>query len=247
MITKTMSGVTVKSADAGTVTAAFSQFNVKDHDGDVTLPDALTDGQEVRISAFNHKSWQGELPVGKGVIRVDAEKGWAYMDGEFFMDTPHGAATFNTVKGLGDLMEWSYSLHDVQKEDGMWEGEEATILRKINVHEVSPVLKGAGIGTHTVAIKSDGKFSDHASTVIAAVAEFSERTRGVIAYREEQGKSAVSDELADQIKTLSDLIADLSTVVPDPTTNEGEGDDLPNVLEQYVMAQVAARHQTIGV
>lgn len=194
MKTKQAQGVTIKSADEGKVTAAFSQFNVIDHDGDVTMPDALTDGQKIRVSAFNHGSWQGALPVGKGEIRVDGD--YAFADMEFFIDTPHGKAHFDTVKNLGDLMEWSYSLHNIISDRGTFEDQPANILRKIDVHEVSPVLKGAGIGTHTVDIKSDGmKFSEHAAAVLIAVDELVERATEVVTLRAEQGK-ALSPETA---------------------------------------------------
>jgi len=146
-------GVAVKAdGAAGQVTAVFSTFNVVDHDGDVTLPGAFTDGQEVRISAYNHMSWQGALPVGKGVIHQDEEKAW--MDGQFFMDTQHGKDTFITVKEMGGLGEWSYGYDIIDGAPGQFEGRDVQLLRALKVHEVSPVLLGAGIGTHTVSAKS---------------------------------------------------------------------------------------------
>jgi hypothetical protein len=36
--------------EPGEFTAIFSSFNTIDHDNDVTLPGAFTDGQKVRIS-----------------------------------------------------------------------------------------------------------------------------------------------------------------------------------------------------
>src|SRR3546814_14819273 len=64
----------------------------------------------VRISAYGHKSWQGQLPVGKGVIRVKGKR--AILEGQFFMTTTHGRDTFETVKALSEdgLQEWSYEV-----------------------------------------------------------------------------------------------------------------------------------------
>jgi hypothetical protein len=54
------------------------------------------------------------------------------------------------------LQEWSYSFDILDASFGEFEGKQVRFLRKLKVHEVSPVMLGAGIGTHTRAIKSDG-------------------------------------------------------------------------------------------
>lgn len=233
-VTKQLTNVEIKDATKGTVEAVFSRFNVIDHDGDVTMPDALTDGAKVIISAFNHASWSGALPVGKGSIRVDDDV--AVLEGQFFMDTQHGRDTFQTVKDLEDLGEWSYSLHDVVADHGEFEGQPARILRKIRVHEVSPVIKGAGIGTQTLATKSDNlTISEQADAAVVAVDEFAERLAGVISYRRNQGKSAVSDETAVQIKALTDAVASVLKEIPetDPTETE-QADDLEPLQLLYL-------------
>lgn len=150
--------IDVKAEGEGEVLAVFSTFGVKDHDGDVTFPGAFDEGAAVRISAYNHSSWGGVLPVGKGVIRADEQK--ATMEGKFFMDTQHGRDTFTVVKEMGDLGEWSYGFDILESEPIEFEGSKARGLKKLKVHEVSPVLLGAGIGTQTLATKSLGELSD---------------------------------------------------------------------------------------
>lgn len=149
---KHITGAAVKSADKGQVEAVFSTFNVIDKDGDVTLPGAIPDGLEVVISAYGHTSHGGMLPVGKGVIKTtDTE---AILRGQFFMDTTAGRETFEVVKNLGPLQEWSYSLHDVKAYFGTFDGKDVQFLESIFVKEVSPVLRGAGTNTRTVAVKA---------------------------------------------------------------------------------------------
>jgi HK97 family phage prohead protease len=142
-----------EGAPEGSVLAVFSTFNVIDKDGDVTLPGAFEDGAPVRISSWGHK-WY-ELPVGRGAIRVD--EGKAMLDGRFFMDTTGGADTYRTVKGLEELQEWSYGYNVLESEDGEFEGQRARILKKLEVTEVSPVMRGAGVDTGTLAIKAQIK------------------------------------------------------------------------------------------
>lgn len=156
-VARAMKGLrfSVKSADEGTVTAVFATFNVKDLDGDVTLPGAFEDGAEVLISAYNHGTWGSCLPVGKGVIHSDKNKAW--MEGQFFLDTMAGKETFATVKNTGDLQEWSYGykvLTTGEVTDEMYQNGVYRVLEKVKVFEVSPVMVGAGIGTETVSIKS---------------------------------------------------------------------------------------------
>lgn len=145
-----------KDASRGTFRARFASTNVVDHDKDVTFPGAFPAGKAVAISAYQHTSWGGALPVGKGVVGQDDAKAW--VDGEFFTQTPHGLATYQTVKAMGALQEWSYG-YDVLEasydEERLKEFPGAIRgLVKVDVHEVSPVLLGAGIDTETEAIKA---------------------------------------------------------------------------------------------
>jgi HK97 family phage prohead protease len=150
---KTFRGkLTLKAADAGgegEFTAVFATLGVKDLDGDVTIPGAFQEGQEVRIARWGH-NW-GDLPVGKGTIHADEKEAW--VDGQFFMDTQGGQEHYKTVKALGDLQEWSYGFDILEEEPGEVNGEPVRFLKSLDVFEVSPVLLGAGIDTRTEAIK----------------------------------------------------------------------------------------------
>lgn len=151
---KTLSDIQIKSADQGTFSAVFSTFNVRDHDGDVTMPGAFDEGANVVISSYNHTSWGGARPVGKGTIRTT--KSEAMVDGQFFMDTTDGRETFAVVKGLSEsgLGEWSYGFEVLDSEPGKHDGVESKFLKRVKIFECSPVLRGAGTNTRTIAIKA---------------------------------------------------------------------------------------------
>lgn len=167
--------LTFKADDTGSFTCVFSTLGVIDKDGDVTLPAAFKDGQAVRIAQWGH-NW-GDLPVGKGVIYANEKQAWC--EGQFFLDTPHGLATYQTVKGLGDLQEWSYGFTIEQSDYGDFEGRRVRFLRALDVTEVSPVMVGAGVGTRTESIKSakammvsgtmPGSHEELAGAVMAAI------------------------------------------------------------------------------
>jgi hypothetical protein len=152
---KQLTRLEVKDEARGEVRAVFSTFGVIDKDGDVTQPDAFDEGATVPISAYGHASWDGQLPVGLGSIRSTAKQ--AVLEGQFFMDTTHGRDTFATVKALADkgLGEWSYGYDPVEYSFGEQDGQKVRFLSKLKVHEVSPVLIGAGVNTRTLSAKSD--------------------------------------------------------------------------------------------
>jgi len=159
ILRKTFTPHEVKLDDVGSIELAFAQFNVIDKDGDVTLPGAFP-AKEVPISAYGHTSWDGALPVGKGTISEVGE--WAVLKGQLFMDTAAGRETHATLKGLGPLAEYSYA-YEVVKDGasfGQFAGQNVRFLKSLDTFEISPVLRGAGEGTHTRALKSGAPASD---------------------------------------------------------------------------------------
>jgi len=152
MLRKQASGRFKLRGEEGQFRAVFATFNVVDDDGDVTLPGAFTEGQKTRVAQWGH-NWSA-LPVGKGEIGANEREAW--IDGEFFLETEAGRETHQIVKELGELQEWSYGYDVEDSSQGTFEGKSVRFLKRLHVHEVSPVMVGAGVGTHTVAIKGDG-------------------------------------------------------------------------------------------
>jgi hypothetical protein len=151
---KSLSRVQIKDAAKGEVRAVFATYGTIDHDGDYTEEGAFEEGAAVVISAYGHTSWGGQLPVGKGIIARDGND--VVVDAKFFLDTTHGADTFATVKELASdgLGEWSYGFDTVNYDFGERDGQHVRVLKKQKVYEVSPVLRGAGIGTRTLSAKN---------------------------------------------------------------------------------------------
>lgn len=229
---KTLQGVTVKDADQGIVEAVFSTFNVVDKDGDITLPGAIKDGTEVVISAYGHRSHWGELPVGKGVIRTSKTE--AILEGQFFMNTDGGRETFEVVKELGPLGEWSYSLHDVKSRSGEIDGQSVNYLEEIgHIKEVSPVLIGAGVNTRTLVAKGL-KFSEEGDAVLAAVDAYLERAQEVMVLRAAKGRG-LSDDSLDFLKSLDESLVKLRGLLDPEAAPAAE--DLPEDIKA-----LAAQH-----
>jgi phage head maturation protease len=213
--------VEIKDADKGMVSAVFSTLEVRDSDGDITELGAFEHGAPVVISAYGHASWNGVPPVGKGAIAVSGTE--AALEGAFFMKTKAGSDTFETVKELGDLQEWSYGFDVLESEYGEKDGEPVRFLKRLKVHEVSPVLKGAGVNTRTLAVKGQVKpFVDELTAVLASVTQSNERAAHVLAMRKEKGKglgaesAGLLDLIRTELKTLDELLTD-----PEPVQETG--------------------------
>ena len=164
-------GVEIESETTGRITAVFATLHVVDLDGDVTEPGAFTDGAPVMISDWNHTSWGAAKPVGKGFIYENGSE--AILEGQFFMNTTHGRDAFETVKELGELASFSYGfdVDDAVKapRDSRYGPEHRRTLRKMTVHEVSPVLVAAGINTRLLAIKSGGRLDARTQAELRAM------------------------------------------------------------------------------
>jgi hypothetical protein len=161
---KALQRVEIKNAAKGEVSAVFATLNVVDDDDDVTPNGAFEDGAEVIISSYQHTSWGGALPVGKGTIRET--KSEAVLDGQFFMDTQVGRDTFTVVKQLGARQQWSYGYDVLDSDRGTFDGRDVRFLKRLKVHEVSPVLVGSGVNTRTLAVKAlmEGGYDAHEAT-----------------------------------------------------------------------------------
>lgn len=149
--TKAVLGPVEFKADGapGSFRATFSLFNTKDLDGDVTLPGAFDVGAPVRLAAFGH-DWYSP-PIGVGVIGADDQRAW--IDGQFNLNMQSGRDTYESVKALGALQQWSYGYDVVEASADQFEGERVQLLKKLTVHEVSPVMLGAQPLTSTDQIK----------------------------------------------------------------------------------------------
>lgn len=138
----------------GEITALFSRFNVVDHDGDLTMPGAFEEGAPVRILPAH--DWRHYM-IGKGAIRANDQV--AEMHGVFFLQTSGGRDWYESIKADMDsgspLQEWSYGFDVLDSGETTVEGRRIRLLKRLKVHEVSPVTLGAGINTGTVDVKAE--------------------------------------------------------------------------------------------
>lgn len=153
MDTKRLGPVEIKDEAKGEFAAVIATYGVIDKDMDVTLPGAHKQGQRVIVSPYNHMSMHGAPPVGAGTLHV--ERGRTVVKGAYFMDIPEARSAFLTMKQLHEqgIGEWSYGFDVVDSELGEQDGKRVRFLKAQDVFEVSPVVRGAGVGTRTLTAK----------------------------------------------------------------------------------------------
>ena len=151
--TKSITAEVKLNAEAeGAFEAVIATLGVVDHDGDVMMPGSF-EGKVLHILP-SHDKWQA--PMGKATIREVGDK--AVAAGRFNLSVSHGRDWYEAVKFDADnppvLQEWSFDLENVDAKRDRVNGKNARRIFSFDSKEISPVLRGAGIGTQTVAIKS---------------------------------------------------------------------------------------------
>jgi len=188
--------------ETGKISMVFATFGVEDHDGDIVEKSAFIDGQAVAM-VWSH-DWS-EI-VAKGVIVVTETE--AIFEGQFFMDTLAGQEAYKTVKAMGDLMEYSWGFRTTKS---IWEEREkehwVRHIVSTEVYEVSPVLKGAGIGTRTLAIKGRQTLDAQIKAIVESVDLLGERVRSLKGLREDEGRG-MSVERMNEVKGLAAQLRD---------------------------------------
>lgn len=143
-----------KAMEKGEGSAVIAELNVIDLDGDVTLPGAFGEQHVNVLPAHDFHSPR----LGKGVLKEDGD--FAISEFKFNLDEDaktskewYSSLKFDMENGQ-PLQEWSYGFEIVDSEFGEFQGKQVRFLKSLKVHEISPVIRGAGIGTQTLSLKN---------------------------------------------------------------------------------------------
>lgn len=215
---KKLISVSVKEInEKGEGAAVIATLGVIDLDGDITMPGAF--GEQVVPMVPAH-DWR-EAPIGKALVHEVGNE----ARGEFQLNlkTSLGADWYEALKF--DLehppakQQYSYGFSIVEAEDGMQENQRVRFLKKLTVHEISPVLLGAGIGTRTLALKNAANAEDLGLKMAEQLVRSIEYLENTIARLEEireiRAKTGrkFSKERAEEIARIKTLLARIDTML----------------------------------
>ncbi|WP_457661732.1 HK97 family phage prohead protease [Sinorhizobium medicae] len=235
MKTETKSLTVEKMDEKGHGLAKIATLSAVDHDGDTYLPGAFSwkeGGQWVPIlPAHDRKA----MPFGKARVFEDGDG--AYAELHMNLDTEagrewHSALKFDLAKGAA-VQEWSYGFGVLDQARETRNGEPLRVLKRLDVHEISTVVRGAGVGTGTLAMKSRGSFADQIETVIAEIDDIVERAGGVKALREAQGRD-MSKARREQLTELRRRFDDIFMLDPFPPTTEKAREEAERLAADFL-------------
>lgn len=210
----------------GTASWVMATLNSIDSDGDVTLPGALGEQTFSIQPAHEHT----HVPLGKA--RLYEEGNEAIVEARFNLDIPaardwHSAIKFD-LENPPSIQEYSYGYQPKEggTKAGEFQGQRVRFFQPksdgspgIDVYETSPVLRGAGVGTRTLAAKAAGlKFSEHVESVMADVDALIARAVDVVALRSEKGKT-ISDTSAEVLARLTVSLKRLEEMLAAPAAD----------------------------
>ena len=157
MSTETKQLSVEKMDDAGHGLARIAVLSAVDHDGDTYAKGAFSwkakgDQWVPILPAHDRKA----MPLGKARVFEDGDA--AYAELHLNLDTEagrewHKHLKFDLETG-GAVQEWSYGFDVLDHAKERRGGNQVRVLKQLDVHEVSPVVRGAGKGTRTLGMKS---------------------------------------------------------------------------------------------
>ena len=212
-------------SEKGEGTVVISTLNVIDKDGDVTLPGAFGEQTVPIVPAHEWRS----APIGKASIAEKDDEALAHI--KLNLKTQLGQDWYQALKF--DLenppakQEYSYgfSINTNGSEQGEFSGTQVRFLKSLQIHEVSPVLLGAGVATRTLTLKSaqyedekGRRLSNLLNTLLDEESERRDRTRSEIISEIAERASVKPDAIrrtlrGDTAQPSSDQISAFSSVL----------------------------------
>jgi len=156
----------VEMDEAGKGLAKLGSLSGIDHDGDTYAPGAFmwksSEGQWCSILPCH--DWRA-MPFGKARVYEAGDDILAEinlnLDCQAGRDW-HAALRFDLEKGVA-VQEWSYGFNSLDADFHVRGDSRVRVLKRQDVMEVSPVLRGAGLGSGTLALKNaalkEGRFT----------------------------------------------------------------------------------------
>ena len=204
MLTKSMK---IEKMDGeGKGRARIAQLAAIDSDGDTYAKGAFTwketGGQWVQMIPAHNKQ---AMPFGKAWLFE--ENGWAVADFTLNLETLagkewHAALKFDLETGQA-VQEWSYGYKTIKSDYELRNNKRVRVLKQLDVVEISPVLRGAGVGTVTMNVKSAELKEQAFVPLIASLGELANAIGEDAAALSETGRKQLAEIHAAMGKALA--------------------------------------------
>lgn len=145
-------GATIKAAgEGGSFEAVIATFGKVDRDGDIVERGAFG-GATVSVLPSHRAE---HVPLGKA--KIEERGDLAVAVGAFNLDIGaardwHSALKYD-LEHPPAVQEWSWDFRPIEARDDTVDGEPVRRLVKLDTKEISPVLRGASVGSGTLSVK----------------------------------------------------------------------------------------------
>lgn len=175
----------IKQLDGeGSFEAVIATLDVVDADGDIIIAGAFQNATVSVQPAHDSR----HVPLGKAKMEDRGNK--AIAVGKFNLGVKAAAEWHKALKFDLDhppaIQEWSFAFRIIDSETETRDEEEVRILKKMDIIEVSPVLRGAGVDTGTLSAKT--RFADQLDSTLQAVEDVVERAESIARLRASKDK-----------------------------------------------------------
>ena len=163
--------MTTPQKPEGLIEASVASIGVVDHDKDLLAPGSIAEGSVCVISSWGHNSMLNRVvPVGVGTLHIVGNE--VRLKGRLLVDEiPEARSTLAIIRALGEHAEWSFGYFIQQRRDPTPDERSRgaqQVLVKVDAFEASPVSRGAGISTRTIAAKRNRELGARAAAMARA-------------------------------------------------------------------------------
>jgi hypothetical protein len=181
---KTIEATIKQAGDDGTFEAVIATFGEIDKDGDIVEHGAFKNATVSVLPAHDSMS----VPLGKAQIEERGEL--AVAVGRFNLEIEAArdwsAALKFDLENPPAVQEWSWGFRPLEAPTDTVDGVTVRRLKLVDNLEVSPVLRGASIGTRTISAKNED--GEESPTLLDQVSATSEDVKSLIAEIREVSK-----------------------------------------------------------
>mgnify|MGYP001614491968 CR=1 FL=1 len=225
--------------DKGIGRAVIATLDVIDKDKDIAVAGAFGTQHVKLLPAHDRMS----VPLGKAVLKEEGNS--VIADFAFNLSIQKAVDWYNALRFDMDngvpIQEWSYGFVPTLYELGDKDGQSVRFLKAVEVFEISPVLRGAGAGTRTLALKEEGeRYIDQAERTLAEVEALVGRSEELASLRAKDGRNLSTDN-QQRLQTLYTSLAEIQGELK-LLLESGDKQDASKLLAAFQKIQFGNRH-----
>lgn len=230
--------------DTGKGLARLGSLSEVDHDGDTYQPGAFmwkgSEGQWCSILPCH--DWRA-MPLGKARVYEEGDEIFAELRLNLGCQAGkdwHAALLFDLAQGKS-VQEWSYGFNTLEADYLVRGDTRVRLLKRQDVMEVSPVLRGAGVGTGTVALKNAALKDERFTALITELGGMADLLKADPKALSASGAKQLGEIHTTLTAALKALAGEVIDGEPDPLGNQLFAAHVKTLVQRHLKEAVPAQ------